>query len=90
MKKNLDAFYRYLECSYGTSVRTSTNYEVLICNDDVLHWVQCSNGHVPRRSVIGGIDCSYNEAYYIGRTVGPVNSGRTWRGTSISQSTWVC
>lgn len=78
----------YLECSYGTSVRTSTDYEVLVSNDDVLHWVECSNGNVPRSSVIGGIDCSYNEAYYIGRTVGSVGSGRTWRGTSISRSTW--
>uniref|UniRef100_H2ZD34 Uncharacterized protein n=1 Tax=Ciona savignyi TaxID=51511 RepID=H2ZD34_CIOSA len=70
--------------SYGTGVRTAKEYEILVVHDpDKIHWVQCSNGNVPDNSVIGGIDCSYLEPLYIGRTRGSLSRGCTWRGQKL-------
>nr|XP_002131710.1 uncharacterized protein LOC100184299 [Ciona intestinalis] len=70
--------------SYGTGVRTTKEFDVLVAIDPhITHWVPCSKGHIPDNSVIGGIDCSYLEPLYIGRTRGTLLNGRTWRGQKL-------
>lgn len=66
---------------FGTGVRKAEEYEVLVTSDPrYVHWVSCNAGQVPVNAVIGGIDCSYLEPLYIGRTRGNLTYGRTWRG----------
>ncbi|XP_076823345.1 uncharacterized protein LOC143469506 [Clavelina lepadiformis] len=73
--------------SYGTGVRRAKEYEVLVAkNADSVHWISCTYGHIPSNSVIGGIDCSYLEPLYIGRTKGDLQMGKTWRGQRLSVS----
>lgn len=72
---------------YGTGVRSASEYEALVSsNNDYLHWITCQNGNVPNNSVIGGMDCSYLEPLYIGRTAGSLEQGRTWRGRRLTLS----
>nr|CAB3262865.1 uncharacterized protein LOC100184299 [Phallusia mammillata] len=72
---------------YGTGVRSASKYEVLVgSNHDYLQWIPCHGGNVPNNSVIGGMDCSYLEPLYIGRTMGSLEQGRTWRGRRLELS----
>ena len=75
---------RRLLLSYGTGVRMTSSYEVLVsAMPDAVSWVRCKGGNVPPNSVIGGIDCSYLEPIYVGRTLGSLNEGKTWRGQRL-------
>ncbi|XP_039270250.1 uncharacterized protein LOC120344965 isoform X2 [Styela clava] len=72
---------KQLVIPFGTGVRKADEYEVLVTSDPrYVHWVPCNAGEVPINAVIGGIDCSYLEPLYIGRTRGNLTYGRTWRG----------
>ena len=76
--------FRCLVLSYGTGVKKSLSYEVLVTgNQDLIDWIPSESGNVPPNSVIGGLDCSYLEPLYVGRTRGSLNVGRTWRGQRL-------
>jgi len=77
-------FCRFILVSYGTGVRSSKEYEVLVStNSNSFEWVASSSGAVPPNAVIGGFDCSYHEPVYVGRTCVPLERGRTWRGQRL-------
>ena len=60
------------------------DYEVLVVtSSEAVHWVPCKEGKVPCNAVIGGTDCSFLEPYFVGRTKGPLEMGKTWRGQRL-------
>lgn len=70
-----------LYASFGTGVKYSADYEVLVTEDPShASWIACKDGYVPPTAVIGGIDSSYLEPLYVGRTNYNQSIGRTWRG----------
>lgn len=71
-------------------MKKAYSYEVLVAkHPDLVDWTSSSGGSIPPNSVIGGIDCSYLEPLYVGRTVGSLGVGRTWRGQRLWSSSHV-